>query len=257
MKRPCQNPGAHRCSAGNGDESHHPATTGAGAPRELPPADSSRSAPRNCRPNQYTGRIDHNILVDGLAVRSFIIIRDSRTEPTLQGNNLPGFGDYRPAKRALLSLGYTHVFSPTLTNELRAGVNRVRIDFIESDTASPAAFGIASPSSVFPNVNVASSLIFGGISGFPQGRGDTTYQYDDTISWVHGKQSIRAGVEFRRFDNNNFNGGTGGVLSFGTMAGFLAGTPTRPRRPLCRRPRRSASAPSTLSCRTISKSASI
>ena len=46
------------------------------------------------------------------------------------------------------------------------------------------------------------------------------------MSWVHGKQSIRAGVEFRRFDNNNFNGGTGGVLSFGTMAGFLAGTPT-------------------------------
>ena len=184
------------------------------------------SAPRNRRLNQYTGRIDHNISSKDLLFGSFIINRDSRTEPTLQGNNLPGFGDYRPAKRALLSLGYTHVFSPTLTNELRAGVNRVRIDFIESDTASPAAFGIASPSSVFPNVNVASSLIFGGISGFPQGRGDTTYQYDDTMSWVHGKQSIRAGVEFRRFDNNNFNGGTGGVLSFGTMAGFLAGTPT-------------------------------
>ena len=46
------------------------------------------------------------------------------------------------------------------------------------------------------------------------------------MSWVHGKQSIRAGVEFRRFDNNNFNGGTGGVLNFGTVAGFLAGTPS-------------------------------
>ena len=73
---------------------------------------------------------------------------------------------------------------------------------------------------------MANSLVFGGISGFPQGRGDTTYQYDDTLSWVHGKHSIRCGVEFRRFDNNNFNGGTGGVLNFGTMAGFLAGTPT-------------------------------
>ena len=70
------------------------------------------SAPRNRRLNQYTGRIDHNISSKDLLFGSFIINRDSRTEPTLQGNNLPGFGDYRPAKRALLSLGYTHVFSP-------------------------------------------------------------------------------------------------------------------------------------------------
>ena len=184
------------------------------------------SAARNRRLNQYTGRIDHNLSSRDFIFGSFIINRDSRTEPTLQGNNLPGFGDYRPAKRYLLSLGYTRAFTPSLTNELRAGVNRVRIDFISSDTANPADFGIASPSLVFPNINVANSLIFGGLNGFPQGRGDTTYQYNDTISWVHGRQSIRAGVEVRRFDNNNFNGGTGGTINFGTMAGFLAGTPT-------------------------------
>jgi hypothetical protein len=184
------------------------------------------SAPRNRRLNQYTGRIDHNLSSKDFLFGSFIINRDSRTEPTLQGNNLPGFGDSRPAKRALLSLGYTRAFSPSVTNEFRAGLNRVHIDFIEDDAANPADFGISSPSAVFPNINVASSLIFGGLNGFPQGRGDTTYQYDDTLSWVRGKHSIRAGAEFRRFDNNNFNGGTGGVLSFGTMAGFLAGTPT-------------------------------
>jgi len=184
------------------------------------------SAARNRRLNQYTGRIDHNLSSKDFLFGSFIINRDSRTEPTLQGNNLPGFGDARPAKRALLAVGYTRAFSPSLTNEFRAGINRVRIDFNEADTANPADFGISSPSSVFPNINVASSLIFGGISGFPQGRGDTTYQYDDTLSWVHGRQSIRGGVEFRRFDNNNFNGGTGGVINFGSMAGFLAGTPT-------------------------------
>ena len=123
-------------------------------------------------------------------------------------------------------MGYTRIFSPAVTNEFRAGLNRVRIDFDETYTANPSDFGISSPSAVFPNINVAGSLLFGGISGFPQGRGDTTYQYDDTVSWVRGRQSIKGGVEFRRFDNNNFNGGTGGVISFGTMAGFLAGTPT-------------------------------
>ena len=113
-----------------------------------------------------------------------------------------------------------------MTNEFRAGLNRVRIDFIGAYTASPADFGISSPSSVFPQISVAGPLTFGGINGFPQGRGDTTFQYDDTLSWVHGKQSIEFGGEFRRFRNNNFNGGTGGMINFGTMAGFLAGTPT-------------------------------
>jgi hypothetical protein len=182
-------------------------------------------APRNRHLKQFTGRIDHSISSSDLVFGSFIINRDNRTEPTLQSNNLPGFGDFRPAKRALLSLGYTHIFSPTVTNELRAGLNRVRIDFIGDDKANPGDFGIASPSSVFPNINVAGgSFRYGGIDGFPQGRGDTTFQYSDTLSWVHGRQSIRTGVEFRRFDNNNFNGGTGGTLNFGTVASFLAGT---------------------------------
>src|SRR5258708_11878461 len=48
------------------------------------------SAPRNRHLNQYTGRIDHNISSKDLVFGSFIINRDSRTEPTLQGNNLPG-----------------------------------------------------------------------------------------------------------------------------------------------------------------------
>jgi hypothetical protein len=183
------------------------------------------SAPRNRHLNQYTGRIDHHFSDKDFIFGSFIINRDSRTEPTLQANNLPGFGDSRPAKRALLSLGYTHIFSPLVTNDLRAGLNRVRIDFIQDDKANPADFGITSPSAVFPNINVAGgTLRFGGIDGFPQGRGDTTFQYDDTLGWVHGRQSIRFGAEFRRFRNNNFNGGTGGILAFGTIASFLTGT---------------------------------
>ena len=158
---------------------------------------------------------------------SFIINRDQRTEPTLQGNNLPGFGDVRPARRYFLSLGYTRILSPSMTNELRAGLNRVRIDFHRTFTRRPCRRSAShrpracSRISTFPG-----AMSFGGISGFPQGRGDTTYQYTDTLGWVRGRHSIRMGGEYRRFDNNNFNGGTGGVITFGTMAAFLAGTPT-------------------------------
>jgi hypothetical protein len=186
--------------------------------------------PRNRHLDQFTGRIDHSFSNKDFLFGNFISNRDNRTEPTLQGNNLPAFGDFRPAKRALLALGYTRVISPSLSNELRAGLNRVRIDFIQNDSADPASFGITSPSAVFPQIVIAgggaSGPAFGGIAGFPQGRGDTTFQYNDTLSWIHGKQSIRFGGEFRRFRNNNFNGGTGGTINFASLATFLAGTPS-------------------------------
>ena len=185
------------------------------------------SAPRNRRQDQWSGRVDHNWSPKNSISGSFVINRDNRLEPTLQGNDLPGFGDERPAQRYFLSLGYTRTVSPTLTNELRAGFNRLRISFNESFTDDPSAFGITSPSTVFPNITVPGAMSFGGISGEPQGRGDTTYQYNDTVGLVRGKHSIRMGAEFRRFVNNNLNRGTGGMLTFGTMAAFLAGTPTQ------------------------------
>ena len=185
------------------------------------------SAPRQRTLNQFSGRVDHNFSTRDVLFGTFISNRDERTEPTLQNNNLPGFGDSRPAKRYLLSMGETHIFSPNVTNEFRAGLNRVRIDFIQDMAASPQDYGIASPSSVFPQITVPGAFTFGGINNFPQGRGDTTFQYSDTLSWIRGRHSIKLGGEFRRFRNNNFNYGTGGLITFGTMAAFLAGTPTQ------------------------------
>ncbi len=185
------------------------------------------SAPRTRRQDQLNGRVDHNWSPKDFLYGSFIINRDNRVEPTLQGNNLPGFGDQRPAERYFLSLGYTRILSSSLTNELRAGLNRLAISFSEAFTEDPATLGIASPSTVSPNINVPGAMSFGGINGEPQGRGDTTYQYGDTVGWIRGKHSIRMGGEFRRFANDNLNSGTGGVLTFGTMAAFLAGTPTQ------------------------------
>jgi hypothetical protein len=184
------------------------------------------SAPRKRELNQFTGRIDHNFNDRNSLFGTFISNRDSRTEPTLQGNNLPGFGDSRPAKREILALGYTRVLSPTMTNEVRAGLNRVLISFNQEFTGTPSSLGISSPSIVPPQFVVSGGMVLGGISGFPQGRGDTTFQYSDTLAWIRGRHSLKFGGEFRRFRNNAFNGGTGGVINFANLAGFLAGTPS-------------------------------
>ncbi|MBI2685913.1 MAG: TonB-dependent receptor [Acidobacteria bacterium] len=188
------------------------------------------SAPRRRTLNQFTGRFDHSFTPNDLLFGTFISNRDERTEPTLQNNNLPGFGDTRPAKRMLLAIGYTKILAPTVTNEFRAGLNRVRIDFMQDTKLNPNDFGIRSPSSVFPQIIVAGGggggPEFGGISGFPQGRGDTTFQYNDTLAVIKGRHSLKIGAEYRRFRNNNFNYGTGGIINFASMATFLAGTPS-------------------------------
>ena len=189
------------------------------------------SAARQRTLNQETGRIDHSVNERNFLFGTFIINRDERTEPTLQSNNLPGFGDRRPAKRYLISVGYIHVFTPTITNEFHAGLNRVRIDFQQAFLGNPADYGMTTPSSVMPEIEVGTAGSgnpwFGGINGFPQGRGDTTFQYSDTLAWKRGRHSIKVGGEFRRFRNNNFNGGTGGFILFPSLAAFLAATPSQ------------------------------
>jgi hypothetical protein len=173
--------------------------------------------------NQFSGRIDHNFTEKDFLFGMFLSNRDQRTEPTLQGNNLPGFGDARPAKRELFVLGYTRVLSPTITNDLHAGLNRVLISFNEADVANPSTFGITSPSAVFPEIIISGGAAFGGIAGFPQGRGDTTFEYSDTLSWIKGRHAIKFGAEFRRFRNNNTNAGTGGTINFANLTNFLNG----------------------------------
>jgi hypothetical protein len=197
----------------------------------VPPANSTGgffvgAVPKKRTLNQFSGRLDHNFNESNFIAGTFISNRDERTEPNLQLGNIPGAGDTRPARRYFTALSYTRVISPNLTNEVRAGLNRVRIDFIADATQDPSEFGMSIGSPVFPRIVVSGGLTFGGIPGFPQGRGDTTFQYSDTLSWVRNKHTIRAGAEFRRFRNNNFNGGTGGTITFPTLDAFLSGTPS-------------------------------
>ena len=103
--------------------------------------------------------------------------KDVRTEPNLQGNTIPGFGDHRNAHRQVLTINETHVFSPKLVNEARLGFNRISIAFIPNNQSNPVDYhlgvGVNAPIGI-PQITVTDlSLNFGGPSGFSQGRTDT------------------------------------------------------------------------------------
>jgi outer membrane receptor protein involved in Fe transport len=130
--------------------------------------------------------------------------------------------------RKLLALGYTHIFTPALTGEFRVGGNRLHLNFMPEANMTgltPAAFGLnTGVTDNFPDFRISGGPAFGGISGEPQGRADTTVQSNYTMSWLKGKHALKFGFEYRAFYNNSYNEGTGGVISFSSIAQFLAGT---------------------------------
>jgi hypothetical protein len=153
------------------------------------------------------------------------IQQDARDEPlATDGNSFPNEGDQRNGRRQLISLNETWVIGPTMVNEARLGGNRIHIVFDPDNTDNPAAFGINNGVSGpigLPQITVARAFTFGGNSGFPQGRGDTTAVASDALSWVHGNHTIKFGGEERRANTDNFSA-TPGTFTFPSITAFLA-----------------------------------
>ena len=150
--------------------------------------------------------------------------QDQRNEPpTTQANNLPGYGDSRHGVRQVLTINDTHTISPTLVNEARLGFNRIHITFAAENTLNAANLGINSGVNApigLPQITVTGAFAFGGINGFPQGRGDTTMIGSDTVSWVHGNHTIRVGGEYRQTIANSSTQ-TPGTFTFSSIDNFL------------------------------------
>ncbi|MGH9405654.1 MAG: carboxypeptidase regulatory-like domain-containing protein [Terriglobia bacterium] len=175
--------------------------------------------------DDWTGDIMYRIANSDTLHGYYAFQRDSRHEPSLQGNNVPGFGDIRPAHRQLLTVNETHIFGPATVNDFRMGFNRLYENFNPATPLNPSSLGIADgvTSAIgIPQISVAGSFNVGGPAGFPQGRGDTVYVWSDTVSRLEGNHSLKFGADVRRFQNNNF-GEDVGSMTFTSIPNFLAG----------------------------------
>ena len=178
--------------------------------------------------DQYTGDVLHHISQSDDLHAFYAFQKDVRTEPALQGDTIPGFGDHRNAHRQVLTLNETHIFSPTFVNEARLGFNRISIAFTPNALDNPATFGLGTgaagnvglPQTTFTDLN----LTIGGPAGFPQGRNDTLGLLSDTATLLRGKNSIKFGGEFRRFLEASFSDDPG-TLVFATSVGDTPGQP--------------------------------
>jgi len=184
----------------------------------------SATAPVNV--SQPSVDISHNLTGIDRIHGYYATQRADIIEPNRFGNTVPDFGHYFEIKRQILTLNETHNFGPTIVNEVRLGFNRIDGTNTPNAQLNPADFGINNgihePIGL-PQFTIAGGLNFGGPSGMPSGRADTTYVVSDSLSRLRGAHSLKFGGEYRKFLTNGFARDTG-RLNFPSVAAFLDGT---------------------------------
>ena len=204
-----------------------PTTTNLSAPNRFI---GSAAGPVNV--DQTTGDVQYQISQKNILHAFYAYQKDIRTEPNLQGNTVPGFGDHRAATRQVATFSYYHNFTSNMSNEARIGANRIGIAFIPNFTANPANLGIGDGINAavgIPQITITDAAInFGGPTGFPQGRTDNLGLFNDTLTYL--RQTHLPG--WRRVPpevDNSFSNDTG-AITFNTVGadpvtGLAIGTP--------------------------------
>jgi hypothetical protein len=204
-----------------------PGSVGANLLALLPQANSGSTyvsfTPGPVQIDQYTGDVLQRLGENNTLHAFYAFQKDVRTEPSLQGDTVPGWGDHRAAHRQIGTLQFVHIFSPRVTNEARLGFNRISIAFNPANLIDPTSVGLGDGLSGpvgIPQITLTDvGTVFGGPSGFPQGRNTTTGVLADTVTMVRGNHEIKWGGEFRRYLLYSFAGNIGSMsLSLANLA---------------------------------------
>jgi outer membrane receptor protein involved in Fe transport len=121
------------------------------------------------------------------------------------GSTLKYYYEVAPIHVQNYALVYNHVFTPTITNQVLAGVNyfnQVFNDF--NNSFDMASLGLVTGSTLPGAANIK-------ITGFdpvgltpPEGRNDITGHLTDDLNWTVGKHTVKFGGEFRQAQLNEF-----------------------------------------------------
>jgi len=188
--------------------------------------------------NQYNARIDHNFSdKDSVFVRGSIFDANQFNPFGLGALNetlLPGFGYNLRTHTDNITSAWTHVFNPSWINELRfgwlwvgggqsspnAGTNFAAATGLQGVTTNPLDMG-------YPSVSIAGFTALGEPTQYVS-RVDDNYEVYDNVIWHHGRHTVKFGAYFFHLDFDPVNANNArGTFSFGSLANFLAGTPTQ------------------------------
>ena len=185
--------------------------------------------------DQFVFRVDYN-LSNKDALSAFYIFDDQPQTYPFQiiqgastGGDVPVGSGFSNAQRFQTgSISWTRTISPIMVNEFRFATNRSAIlQSDPTDKTTPQALGFTSVNADDPK-GAAPPLMFlnGAFSLGPSPQGptklhDTTFQYQDTLSWTRGNHQLKFGGDFRWVENNfNFDFFNNGSFFFGDFGPY-------------------------------------
>jgi outer membrane receptor protein involved in Fe transport len=103
------------------------------------------------------------------------------------------------------AFNWTHLFGPSVVNELRLGYAKTNPETVQSDfgTQASTSLGIQGINvnefaTGLPNINMGNNMtgLSGGPAFLPVNPKQIHYQFEDTLSWVTGRHSLKGGYRF-------------------------------------------------------------
>ena len=177
----------------------------------LSPSVSANTVVTQNENNQVGGRMDFNQSEKDQFSARYSYSSGHNVNPiSVRGAPVPGFPTRDDLTTQLAVLNNTHVFSPAMTNSLRASFFRFELLFDERlNQTSPRdlGFGYDSASSLGqgpPFFNVSGYSPIGGAQSGPRTSVQNTYEVADNLSWFRGAHSLKFGAGFRRHQINVF-----------------------------------------------------
>jgi len=156
-------------------------------------------------------KIDHRFSnADNFSVSYFTERATDNAPFSFGGPTIPGFGELDLITYHNVALHDTHTFSPTLVNEALASFHRRdQPGVFPVNRTTPASLGFTGtipddPAAAGPPYILINSINIGNTYSGPQARRDNTWQYADSVSWIHGRHSLKFGVDYRAFEQNDY-----------------------------------------------------
>jgi hypothetical protein len=198
------------------------------------------SVPCTFNENQFISNLDYDQSPKNTIAFRFIGINSSQLN-TINGSNVPEVGAQDNAQRFRVgSVHYTHVFSPRLVNQLSGGIYTIaNLLPINSITSYPAmgintpmgshgliSITIGGPGGV--GISTGGTPTYALVSAAPTSQNQLGWEFNDVLSWVKGKHTLRFGGDLIRQELNEVNLFTPETLEFQSMADFLLGLAAGP-----------------------------
>jgi len=180
--------------------------------------------------DNFMVRLDHQLSGKTGLFGRYSFDNDNITAPL----NTPPFLSVASGRRQYVTLQANSVFGPKALNNFRFAYNRTHNAGDTTTVTDPSVALV--PGQPFGSLVIGSAKSTAARTLTPLGSGNgqgasiwayNVFEWADDFSYVSGRHSFKAGVDFQRLRDNNIRTlGLRGVISFTTTADLLTGTPS-------------------------------